>query len=149
MEEEPGGESPLPAEVLRGLPHLPGAAAATRGRGGAACWPRPPVPRGGARQEPLCGVGGGVAGGARQGLRPHTDAGGRALRQGQGLHSPLPHHARQTALLRPRRLRAVHAGTERWRHGGLCSHGGAAEVLRGAQRGGKNCRDAEWWEASS
>lgn len=129
MEEEPGGEGPLPAEVLRRLPRLPGVAAGTR-RGGAADWPCPPVAGGGVRQQPLRGVSDGVAGRAREGLRPHADAGGRALRQEQGLHAPLPHHTRQAALLRPRGLRAVHAGAECWRHGGVCPHGGTAEVLR-------------------
>lgn len=132
MEEEPSGEDPLPAEVLRRLPRLPGAAAGTR-RGGAADWPCPPVPGGGARRQPLRGVGGGVAGGSREGLRPHADAGGRALRQEQGLHAPLPHHARQAALLRTRGLRTVRTRAERRRHGGVCPHGGAAEVLRGAR----------------
>lgn len=132
MEEEPGGEGPLPAEVLRRLPRLPGAAAGAR-RGGAADWPRPPVPGGGARRQPLRGVGGGAAGGAWEGLRPHADAGGGALRQEQGLHAPVPDHARQAALLRPRGLRALDASAERRRHGGVCSDGGAAEVLRDAQ----------------
>lgn len=132
MEEEPGGEGSRPAEVLSRVPHLSGAAAGPQ-RGRAADWPRPPVPGGGTWQQPVCGVSGRVAGGAREGLRPDSDGRGRALCQTQRVQTPVPDYARQAALLRPHRLCALHTRAERRRHDSVCSDGDASEILQDAQ----------------
>lgn len=132
MEEEPGGEGSCSAEVLSGVPRLSGAAAGPQ-RGRAADWPRPPVPGGGTWRQPVCGVGGRVTGGAREGLRPDSDGGGRALCQTQRVQTPVPDHTRQAALLCPHWLHALHTGAERRRHDGVCSDGDASEILQDAQ----------------
>lgn len=74
MEEEPGGPGSLPAEVLSGVPRLPGAPAGPQ-RERAAARPRPAVPGRRSQQHPVCRVSGCVPGSAREGLWPDSDGG--------------------------------------------------------------------------